>query len=517
MMKNAPTTLYQFVDFDINIFISKYLYEISEHDTCAFVYCDTPQTLLEHGLIQPEDYEEKQRKFQQRKEECTTHHKEKRGTKKVDVITWKVQYLQDLIIRRAISKKNGVFNLDSQMLKRIIGDEYSTMLSILIQMGYLRYGDGKNGELSNKYLLYSIGDYSMIYSIPENTEVAIINIVNAKIQGYKEKAKKIISEHYTNNVYPSIDARYGVGFTDNYHKSLRLISVEDSTGLNLYVCQKVQLNPKSNHYYNYLLEGLNDKEKHIQSIDNAGRIYHILTNADRDIKQFLNILISADCKNSHPVLFNYFIFKRRKIETGDAYMISMMMHKIPESYNIRLALKSHVSNHVLDMLSDDELNYIYLTSTGKLWDNIASEHPEIDRNEVKEKMFAEVFYSNRQRTYQWQEYATEFRAKFPNVMQSIKYWKYPTNAPDIKSYMDSHGISSGDKPTASLSIAMMNLEANIFTEILKRIYKKRWKAVHIHDCVIVPKTKGKNQPTREQIVSIMQEVYRDYGLSPTFD
>lgn len=132
-------------------------------------------------------------------------------------------------------------------------------------------------------------------------------------------------------------------------------------------------------------------------------------------------------------------------------------------------------------------------------------------------MFAEVFYSNHQRTYQWQEYATEFRAKFPHVMESIKYWKYPNNAPDIKMYMESHGISAGNKPTAALSIAMMNLEANIFTEILRRIYRKRWKAVHIHDCIIVPKTKSRNQPTKEQILSIMHDVYREYGLFPVFD
>jgi bacillopeptidase F (M6 metalloprotease family) len=131
-------------------------------------------------------------------------------------------------------------------------------------------------------------------------------------------------------------------------------------------------------------------------------------------------------------------------------------------------------------------------------------------------MFAEVFYSNKQRTYRWQEYATEFRSKFPNVMKSIKYWKSPENAPDIKAYMETHDLNYKDKPTTSLSIAMMNLEAQIFTEILRRVYRKRWKAVHIHDCIIVPKTRGKNQPTKEQIVSIMKDVYSKYGLSPTF-
>ena len=131
-------------------------------------------------------------------------------------------------------------------------------------------------------------------------------------------------------------------------------------------------------------------------------------------------------------------------------------------------------------------------------------------------MFAEVFYSNQERTRGWQELAKEFRAKFPNVMRLIKSWKQEKNMTKIKEYMIEHEISA-EKPTASLSIAMMNLESRIFTEILKRLYRKRWRAFHIHDCIIVPKTKNKNQPTRAEILGIMKDVYQEFGLVPTFD
>ena len=81
--------------------------------------------------------------------------------------------------------------------------------------------------------------------------------------------------------------------------------------------------------------------------------------------------------------------------------------------------------------------------------------------------------------------------------------------------MDEHHLFTA-KPTSSLSLAMMNLEAQIFTEILKRLYKKRWNAVHIHDCIVIPKDGNKNHPTQEQVMEIMEEVYKEYGLSPSF-
>ena len=81
--------------------------------------------------------------------------------------------------------------------------------------------------------------------------------------------------------------------------------------------------------------------------------------------------------------------------------------------------------------------------------------------------------------------------------------------------MDEHHLAYDDW-RCSLSIAMMAFEAEVFTEILKRIYKKGWNAVHIHDCIVVPKDGSKNHPTQQQIVEIMEDVFKDYGLCPTF-
>ena len=72
-----------------------------------------------------------------------------------------------------------------------------------------------------------------------------------------------------------------------------------------------------------------------------------------------------------------------------------------------------------------------------------------------------------------------------------------------------------DKPTASLSVAMMDLEAQIFTTILKRLYAKRWNAIHIHDCIVIPKDGNLNHPAIDQVRAIMEDVYKEFGLSPT--
>ena len=48
----------------------------------------------------------------------------------------------------------------------------------------------------------------------------------------------------------------------------------------------------------------------------------------RDLKQFTNIDYSIDCKNSHPLLFNYFIFSNKDISIELSYLISSILYKI---------------------------------------------------------------------------------------------------------------------------------------------------------------------------------------------
>lgn len=497
-MARNSVTLYQFADFNFDEFLKQFLFEISEHTTEDWSQPQTnpDDTLSPCGII---------------------YHKAKRGVKKPDIIRCKIQYLQHLVIRRAHSKKDlGAFRLSSQILRAVIGDEYKTMLSVLIRMGHLVHGDGKNGNSVGEYYYYQVGMYSTIYSLPENIGFEKVTTSNARVLKYLQKECEQIQLYRQNVLQPLISNRFGPDFQKQYEISLSKIHIANKQGFQAFVEQRLEEKPEGRLYYEYIREGLEEKQKHIQKIDAAGRIYHILTNAKREVKQYLNIAISADCKNSHPMLFNFFIFRSHGINYEDAYQISLAMHSIENASQLRKSLSKLVASNLLDLFKYDELKYIYETSTGQFWDNIVKKFPEYDRAQVKEKMFAEVFYSKTHQVKGYQIFGRKFQKQFPNVMRLIKAWKKEENRAWIDAYMSKRNLSY-NKPEAALSIAMMNLEARIFGEVLKRMYSKRWRAFHIHDCIIVPQTTSKNQPTRDEVISIMKDVYKVCGLLPTFD
>jgi hypothetical protein len=69
------------------------------------------------------------------------------------------------------------------------------------------------------------------------------------------------------------------------------------------------------------------------------------------------------------------------------------------------------------------------------------------------------------------------------------------------------------KQETALPNIMMNIEAEIFGEILKSLYKKRISAVHIHDCIVIPKTR--TQVEEQKVEDVMHAVYKKFGLHPT--
>ena len=309
--------IYQFSDFNFDEFIKQFLFEISEHTTTDWKPQLHPDELIMLG------YKFTSEKYKELLEEYNTIdlicHKAKRGVRNPDVIKCKVQYLQHIIIRRAHSKKDlGTFSLNSQILKAVIGDEYKTMLSILLKMGFLRWGDGKNGNAVGKYYFYNMGCYSRIYSIPNGDNIEKVITNNAKVIKYLQKESEQMERYRDTVLRPIIDSRFGKYFQKEYEISLSKICIIDDKGFEQFVEQRLKEDPEGKIYYEYVREGLCKKDKHIQKVDKAGRIYHILTNTKREVKQFLNIAISADCKNSHPVLFNYFIFQAHNISAEDA-------------------------------------------------------------------------------------------------------------------------------------------------------------------------------------------------------
>lgn len=490
--------IYQFKGFDMDAFVEKYLYSITPHETID---------------------EETISVFRAAK---TKMSEAKRGAKSRSVIENKCRYLQDAIIRMANRKQDDkTFSLNADILKSVIGNEYKTMLDVIVEMKYISIGDGKWGEGKRYY--YQQGKYSMLYTLNDVEVYLTEPFTNLKIQEYKEKTIEKVKEQFELYTKPEIIRQFGESFLKSYLTSLNKIKIEDEQGLKEYIKTKTADNPNSNPYYRYVSIELKNKNKSIYRIDDSHRIYHILTNLDRNIKQYLNIDLLIDCKNSHPLLFNYFIFNKLNISFSQSFTISSFIHSIDNSSfhndgkNLRnLLIYNNIEIEQVAKMKDDELEYIYKTSKGLLWDEICEAHPELDRKEVKVAMFQAVFYSHSPIADRWNAYAKEFKSHYPSVYKLIGDWKRKKTSDAVKNYMAEHHLPI-DKGSASLSVAMMALEADIFTNILKRLYSKRWNALHIHDCIIIPKTTNKNQPTRDEVVEIMRGIYRSFGLAPTFD
>lgn len=494
--------LYQFKDLNFETFYQKYIYEISPHNVVD------EDTLSVYHIGQDKLSEAKS------------------GARNKTVVENKVKYLQDAIIRIANRKHNDrSFTLNAEILKSVIGKEYKTLLSVLSDMGYIKMG----GD-AERHWYYVAGQYSTIYTLSDKEVYLTQPFTNVKIKKYKDKTIQLLQQQYEQYTKRETIRQFGEPFLKSYIKSLKKISIEDEQGLNEYINHQISENPNTAPYYNYIINELNNKNKSIYRIDDSHRIYHVLTNSERNLKQYLNIKLSIDCKNSHPLLFNYFIFNKLNISISSSYTISSYIKSIhiPTDnicnniyHNVGKYLrKSLIDNNIeideIAKMQDDELDYIYKTSNGLLWDEVCSEHPDMSRKEVKVAMFGAVFYSHSPVADRWNEYAKEFKKHYPTVFRLIGDWKRKSTRNMVVEYMDDHGLPL-DKASASLSIAMMALEAEIFTSVLKRLYAKRWNAIHIHDCIIVPKTENKNQPTRDDVVEIMQDVYKSFGLSPTFD
>ena len=514
--------LYQIKGFDWERFVSLYLREINGYEECTYFSCMTVEEELEHGWISADEYEKRKAEEDERIRDSTIVHKGKRGVKDRDKIICKGMYVQDVILRLAYTKKDRtVFSLNAEILRAVIGAEYKVMLQVLQKMGYMRLGDGEGGKKSKKRSFYQYRSYSKLYSLGVDVEVEIVNSSNKRLSDYKKKSLRMIQQMREDVVYPAIDRRYGKSFRRNYIGSLNAVKLADEAGLNKYIEWSILDEPGRKFYYSYVCEQLKSKVRYIQKIDNAGRIYHVLTNLERELKQFLNIGISADCKNSHPLLFCYFIFRWRGVDVDDARMISFELRAYDGCGMI--GLRKYLADKgvpvaAISLLYDDDLEYICLASQGRLWDEVAESHPELDRNEIKVNMFSQVFYSNTKQVYSWKPYARDFKTRFPHVYSLVAYWKSKIVAPDVEAYMLENDLYvDKDRSTTVLSVAMMNLEARIFVKILKRLYSRGWKAVHIHDCIIVPRICGGVLPDSEELLAIMESVYNEFGLFPTFD
>ena len=398
----------------------------------------------------------------------------------------KYQYLIHLIIEGCIRSKDNKVHLHSlRILKPIFGDAYRDMLYNLNAMGVIALGS------------YEVGKHSTPITL-NDWNIDKCHCCNKKVIGYHIKYTSICSR-----TTRELSKRIPVDtFYQQYNENLGMLKMVDKDGAEKYALSNKDDDPHSFHYIQWKIKSI-EQQQAITSVDRSGRIYHYLTNLPREMKSFLNIKLSVDCHNSHPLLLNYLLIKEYQINNTileEVYNIiegegDIYYHNVSESLHNRLKDKG-LQESCFDGIPDDVLQYIYETSKGILWDRFTEKYlNKYDRSEVKQKMFACVFYAD-EHTAKHSEMGKDFAREFPNVSSYI-----------LK-------IKRNDD--ANLAIALMRMESKIFREILARCFDNGWNVVSIHDSIVMLDTQANKDVAREDVEEIMREVYNKYQLHPSF-
>ena len=435
----------------------------------------------------------------------------------------KAKYLIHTISYRQLTNRensDGAY-LQYAVLQSVLGKDVYELLKALEKLGYI--------HITYQYI---VGKHSMLYKVIGG-DITSTECGNYTIKKYIDKTKQLLKDAVLVRLNSEeFKKEYGENFGNSYIKNLNLFKVKDVYGFNNYIKNEIELNPKKESYYNFIKESFNSDLK-IYRIDGNNRIYHLLTSLERELKEFINIRYSIDCKNSHPVLFNYFIFNYKGIDIETSYLISSILYSIDKSlissnnhYDIEklcnILINNNIDNSIITKFAPDELLYIYKTTKGIFWDDILKEHQGegLDRAEIKEKMFAEVFYSKTKKL-SWKMFAKEFKAQYPNVYHLIEQWKEPLKNEILKGILldKKRAVELGDmtlmqNQETALPNFMMLMESEIFREVLKSLFRKRIKAVHIHDAIVLPQTRAVVDVNK--IEEVMRSAYKHFGLHPTF-
>ena len=400
------------------------------------------------------------------------------------VLYAKYVYLIHTIIVRCMSNKKFCTRLSYDIMESTLGEHYGDMLMTLEELGVIFLSQ-----------VYEVGIFGRTIFL-KNTNIDYTITNNKLVIKYAKKVSASI-EKFTNNALK----QYGDDdFIKNYQNSLSKLELIKKDNALEYICQKELKKDGSKPFYIAKINNFEFDTKQIYSIDKNKRIYHYLTNLPRELKQFFNIKFQIDIANSHPLLFSLFLIKRYNISNN---LLNNLINNNIE-YLTEYKWYHYSPQQLCNQLNDsdievlcnsipvDVLKYIYRTSKGDFWDDFCVD--EIDRSELKKKMFEEVFYS-RKSIIKNKTFAKFFRREYPFVWSLIK---------DLKEESSTH-IANG----------MMANESDLFYKILKQCYAQNWKVINIHDAVVVLDVEENENVTTDAVRDIVNSVYNDAQLYPT--
>lgn len=444
-------------------------------------------------LEKVDDGDAEQKRFPTYKEVWKVVEKNTNPAPRAAILKPKYIFLLHVIIMRC-RQNRGVCKLNYGFFVGLLGKQFSDMLTNLhlLQIIYVH----SDYEIGKRPRSIDLMDWNIGYKD---------NVTNLKVRGYfselEEYLKEVDKEHRKR-----IIQTLGTDFTKAYLKNLSQIELVRRDEALEYVNNREYKNEWQEHFYKSCIEDFDKDRLVITNVDDRGRIYHFLTNCPRLLRKYFNLKFDVDIANSQPLLFCDFLIKNYNIDYSIIEYIDKLDYSLLDKedtgdkiiYNkgkqlCKLLKKSDLEVQKLNDIPSDVLLYIYSCMKGLFWDGFVKTFAELDRGEVKENLFREVFYSY-SRTMRHKEYGKVFAEIYPSVWHLIRELK---------------------KDAELLCNKITKVESEIFHNILGECFKREWHVVSIHDAVVVLDVPGNEVIDEGELKDIIMNEYRRHGLIPT--
>lgn len=409
---------------------------------------------------------------------------------KKQILYKKYAFFIHRLIQRCKSNREGNFTrFNSQILQTVLGNVYIDMLNTLEVLGIIKVSSSYIPSIQARLI-------ELNPNLPTVSEMKY----SSYIEEYSDKMQQELKKYELIQIL-KIKSEMGDRLYDNFTKSLRLLKLIHREEAEDYRDRHHFISLKSKEYFTYILNEYDKGNFNILSVDKNLRIYSILSQSPRILKNFLNIKFSIDIHNSHPLLFNKLIIERYNINKNILHILYNNISIIDNSYYsvskqlCKLLVNSGIKKEKIANIPNDILEYIYNTSKGIFWDDFTrlDEFKRLLRSHIKVTLFREVFYS-KALTTKGKDFAKVFKKKYPSVYKLVK--------------------ESKKSDRTYLANEMMKIESSLFRNILTKLYAKRFRVLTIHDAIIVLDVKANTQCVPELVQSIIEKEYQYIGLFP---
>lgn len=409
------------------------------------------------------------------------------------ILAQKYKFLISEIIMLCRATRNDFIHLNYANHVDVLGKVFGDMLHNLSQMGIIYLSD--DFEIGKESRKISLLDWNIGFE--DDIKNKIVRDYSIKLAIKNIKRKKEVLE--------AISDILGKDFVKTYNDNLSQIELVRKEDALEYINGRTYKSKKSEQFYSFCIEEYNSKNNLITSLDDRGRIYHFLTNLPRLLRRFFNLKYDVDVSNSQPLLFCNFIIKKYNIDYSLIDYIKKVDNELLNNNNqdnniyykgkqlCKILKNSELEATLYKDIPSDVLLYLYSCMNGFFWDDFVTTFNELDRGEVKENLFREVFYSY-SRTMRYKKFGKVFAEIYPSVWSLIRNMK---------------------KDAELLCNRITKVESELFHEILQQCFERNWVVVSIHDAIVVLDVEANNSIHLEELNGIILNEYHKHGLCPS--